>query len=1201
MYNPIMRTRSVLSLLVLAVGMSGVSLRAQDSWVARPSGTTANLWSVAFAANQWVAVGEQGTILTSPDGTAWTTRSSGFPTRWIVSVGYGAGTWTAVGESGLILTSADAITWTPRTSGTTARLNGVAYGGGRWMIVAESGELLTSTDSLAWTKLSPSTDRLRGLIFAYGQFVITGDNGLVRTTIDATDYAAKALPGGFFVESVTYARRAFVAVGEDGYAITSSDATTWTTLASGTTAYLRGITFFNGQFIAVGTAGTIVTTPAPGSTWTARVSSSTATLTAVAASDASVVTVGSGGTILRSVPVTAAPAIAVSPRSVTEVAGSNVLLSVTAIGSPPLTYQWSFNGQPLTGQNSDQLFLSNVQSAQAGNYAVTVTNPFGSVASTAAVLQLAASNTPRPIVDSTFAPTLIMTAGLNAAVEQPDGKVIIGGSQFFVTAGVSPFALARLNVDGSLDATFNIGVGLNTGGSIAQLVLQPDGRVIVSGTFQTINNVARPNLARLNSDGSVDTTFIPAASASSNPNPRLSLQADGKILLLSGTRLLRLNSDGGLDPSFTAPSSSTLPASFALLNDGRILLCSASSIQRLNKDGTVDATYTSNFGPTTAGPSLWDIQTSPDGRVFYQLRRFVIASNVVSVGRLTAEGLPDPSWKNLESSNRSSSSTITIITAADARGYVYAARNVFQNTPGRIERSIVRYKPDSSLDSTFDNRTTLYGGVPTALTTEPNGDITCIYPLIDGRALVTGAFTTFDGASRPNLVRLVSTTTTEIRPPTIVSLTPDSASVAPGSSLSLSVTAAGSGPLTYAWNGVILAADSGKSTVSIPTNISGTYTATVTVSNRSGSVKSAPVRIVVTPSIPILTAAPASLTVTTGRTAVFNVAAAGSAPFTYQWFRGTTPVGTGSTLTFNAVTATDAGDYTVVVTNSLGSTRSSVAKLTVDSSARLANISTRAGTGPGDSTLIAGFVITGASAKKVLIRGIGPSLSAFGLGGLLPNPKITLYDGDRRVIATNDDFISATTPNGLAPGVSGFPLSNPTDAALVATLTPGNYTVQVTDSAARSGVALVEVYAADTTDNRISSLSTRAFVGAGPAIGICGITVEGERPRQFLIRAVGPTLSVFNVGNTLPDPLLTLTTASGVPVASNDNWGSVENGAQIAAATAAVGAFALPAASKDSALLITLAPGNYTALISGVNDVTGVAIIEVYEMPLAGP
>ena len=243
MYNPIMRTRSVLSLLVLAVGMAAVSSRAQDSWVVRPSGTTANLWSVAFAANQWVAVGEQGTILTSPDGTAWTARSFGFPTTWLVAVGYGAGTWTVVGDNGLILTSTDTLTWTTRNSRTTSRLNGVAYGGGRWMVVAESGELLTSADSITWSKLSPSTDRLRGILYAYGQFVITGDNGLMRTTIDATDYAANVLPGGFFVESAAYGRRSFIAVGEDGFAITSTDAVTWTRLASSTTNYLHGITF----------------------------------------------------------------------------------------------------------------------------------------------------------------------------------------------------------------------------------------------------------------------------------------------------------------------------------------------------------------------------------------------------------------------------------------------------------------------------------------------------------------------------------------------------------------------------------------------------------------------------------------------------------------------------------------------------------------------------------------------------------------------------------------------------------------------------------------------------------------------------------------------------------------------------------------------------------------------------------------------
>ncbi|MCX6941447.1 MAG: immunoglobulin domain-containing protein, partial [Verrucomicrobia bacterium] len=450
--------KSLLALVTFTlVALTTASTRAQEQWLSRTSDVTNNLWSVAHGGSptaQWVAVGEQGTILTSPDGTNWTKRPSGFPTRWLVSVGYGAGVWIAVGEGGLVLTSPDALVWTPRTSGTTARLNGVAYGGGRWIAVAESGELITSTDSVTWTKLSPSTDRLRGLLYAYGQFVITGDNGLMRTTIDTTDYAANVLPGGFFVESVAYGRRAFVAVGEDGYAITSTDAVTWSSLASGTAAYLRGITFFNGQFIAVGTGGAILTTPAPGTAWTARTSGTTGVLTAVASSDAAVVAVGLDGIIVRSAPTPAAPVVTTSPRSLTDAVGSNVLFSVTATGSPPLAYRWFFNGQPLAGQTSDRLLLVDVQSSQAGSYSATVSNALGVANSAPATLQFVATTAPGPIVDPSFAPTLIMTGGVTAAVEQPDGKVIIGGSQFFVTPGVSPFALARLNVDGSLVPTF---------------------------------------------------------------------------------------------------------------------------------------------------------------------------------------------------------------------------------------------------------------------------------------------------------------------------------------------------------------------------------------------------------------------------------------------------------------------------------------------------------------------------------------------------------------------------------------------------------------------------------------------------------------------------------------------------------------------------------------------------------------------------
>lgn len=274
----------------------------------------------------------------------------------------------------------------------------------------------------------------------------------------------------------------------------------------------------------------------------------------------------------------------------------------------------------------------------------------------------------------------------------------------------------------------------------------------------------------------------------------------------------------------------------------------------------------------------------------------------------------------------------------------------------------------------------------------------------------------------------------------------------------------------------------------------------------------------------------------------------------------------------------------------------SVARLDGDNS-RLVNIATRASTGPGSGALIAGFVITGPGSKTVLVRGVGPSLAAFGLSNLLPDPGITLIDGAGRPVAANDNFDPAITPAGLVPGVGAFSLTHVNDAALVATLAPGSYTVVVADTNNRPGLALVEVYEIGTTPGRISSLSSRALVGAGPATAIAGFAVLGEKPRKFLIRGIGPTLTGFGVTGALADPILALTTANGVLIASSDDWGSGGNPAEIVAASAAVGAFVLPGRSRDAALVVTLNPGNYTALLGGTNNTGGVALVEVYEVP----
>jgi hypothetical protein len=171
------------------------------------------------------------------------------------------------------------------------------------------------------------------------------------------------------------------------------------------------------------------------------------------------------------------------------------------------------------------------------------------------------------------------------------------------------------------------------------------------------------------------------------------------------------------------------------------------------------------------------------------------------------------------------------------------------------------------------------------------------------------------------------------------------------------------------------------------------------------------------------------------------------------------------------------------------------------------------------------------------------------------------------------------------------------DAALVTTLAPGAYTAPVTATDGGSGVALLEVYDAATSSSvNVINASTRAFVGTGDSVLIPGFVVSGTGSLKLLIRAVGPTLTSLGVTGVLADPTITLyhgTTA----LATNDNWSGATNAVEISATAAAVGAFALPAGSRDAALVTTLPAGNYTAIVSGVGNTTGTALVELYVVP----
>jgi hypothetical protein len=245
--------------------------------------------------------------------------------------------------------------------------------------------------------------------------------------------------------------------------------------------------------------------------------------------------------------------------------------------------------------------------------------------------------------------------------------------------------------------------------------------------------------------------------------------------------------------------------------------------------------------------------------------------------------------------------------------------------------------------------------------------------------------------------------------------------------------------------------------------------------------------------------------------------------------------------------------------------------------------------------LIAGFVIREGTGLRVLARGVGPSLSAFGLAGTISDPMLSIFDSSQRKVGENDDF-GSTTPGGSLPGVGAFSLRSP-ESAWSAVLPPGGYTVQLLNKPGSRGIGLVELYRADDGSSRLINLSSRCFVGNGSSVAIAGIALEGELPRQFLIRAVGPGLKEFGVSDAVSDPVLNLTTPTGVSLFQNDNWGSAPNLTDLARASASAGAFPLVSGSRDSAMLVTLSPGNYTALVSGAGGATGTALIEIYEVP----
>lgn len=252
----------------------------------------------------------------------------------------------------------------------------------------------------------------------------------------------------------------------------------------------------------------------------------------------------------------------------------------------------------------------------------------------------------------------------------------------------------------------------------------------------------------------------------------------------------------------------------------------------------------------------------------------------------------------------------------------------------------------------------------------------------------------------------------------------------------------------------------------------------------------------------------------------------------------------------------------------------------------LSNVSTRAFAQQGDRVVIGGFIIKGGG-KRILIRGLGPSLTALGVPGALADPVLDMYDGTGALIASNTKWRSSSEieiqQSGLAP-------SNDNESAIITSLPEGAYTVVLQGANGTTGAALMEIFELNPQESsKIVNLSTRAYVETGDNVMIGGFIIGGNQPTSVIIRAIGPSLLQYGISDALLDPMLELHDNNGSLIFQNDNW-RTDQAQQILASGLA------PSDDRESAIIATLPAGSYTVIVRGAAGSAGSALVEVYSV-----
>jgi hypothetical protein len=242
----------------------------------------------------------------------------------------------------------------------------------------------------------------------------------------------------------------------------------------------------------------------------------------------------------------------------------------------------------------------------------------------------------------------------------------------------------------------------------------------------------------------------------------------------------------------------------------------------------------------------------------------------------------------------------------------------------------------------------------------------------------------------------------------------------------------------------------------------------------------------------------------------------------------------------------------------------------------------------GDNVLIAGFIVEGSANKRIIIRGIGPSLAAFGVAGALQDPTLELTAAGAGAVASNDNW--GENPNAPELMATGLAPVDPNESALLLSVPPGSYTAVMRGKGGSTGIGLVEVYDLDAdVPATVVNISTRGFVLNGDNVMIAGLIISGNDRSGLVLRGIGPSLSDFGVPNVLADPFLELHDGNGALIQANNDWRETQEIPLLNTGLA-------PANNLEAAIVIGLPPGSYTVLLRGADGGTGNGLVEVYQL-----